>query len=75
MSLCTHRIILFLDEWLGIALCLYLWRTGDYVALAVVAPLFTLFVYVIGYRKYWRLERVHLRLLRRAAEKISNPNE
>ena len=72
MSLFTRRAFLFLDEWLGIALCLYLWRTGDYAALGIVMPLFVLFVYVIGYRSYWKLERTHHRLLRRAAEKVSD---
>lgn len=51
-----RRIVLAVDEWLSIALLLYLWRTGDRafwpVLLCVIVG-----VYVIGYGTQWWAER------------------
>lgn len=54
MSPLARRAFIAIDEWLGIFLCVYLWRVEDYVALAVFAPLFVVAVYVISYPSHWR---------------------
>lgn len=57
MTPLQSRLTLMVDEWLGIALCLWLWRQKDYTALAVAATGLVVFVYLVGYPMHWKLER------------------
>lgn len=53
MTPAIGRLFLFLDEWIGIFLLLYLWKTGETLLFAVFLPLWAIAVYVIGYRRQW----------------------
>jgi hypothetical protein len=64
MTAWRRRLVLAVDEWLSIALLLYLWRTGDR-AFWWVLGLVVLGVYVIGYSTQWWAERREERLLPR----------
>lgn len=66
------RIFLFLDEWFGIALAVYLWIRVGWpleLLLALVLSGLVLFVYIIGYATQWRLEKQERRCRYRAIHK------
>lgn len=56
MTAWRRRKVLAVDEWLSIALLLYLWKTQD-PAFWPVAGLVVLMVYVVGYGTQWLAER------------------
>lgn len=53
MTQWQHRLFIFLDEWLGIILWIYLYEKGD-KAFVIVFPAWIIMVYGIAYRSYWR---------------------
>jgi hypothetical protein len=55
MSPFQRRLFVAVDEWLGILLCLYLWRTND-PAFWWVFGTFVTMVYVISYPWLWWTE-------------------
>lgn len=56
MTPLQRRLFILVDEWLGIALCLYLWKTHD-VLFPYVLTMFLVAVYGISYPLHWWAER------------------
>lgn len=63
MTLFQRRLFVFADEWLGIVLCVYLWKTND-PAFWPVFVAFVVLVYVVSYPLLWRYESKYERLER-----------
>jgi hypothetical protein len=47
-----QRLFILVDEWLGVALCLYLWKTDDRAFWPVLIT-WAVLVYAISYPWYW----------------------
>jgi hypothetical protein len=52
MTKIQARLVIMADEWLGAALCLYLWRMHDEAFWPVLSIWATL-VYLVSYPLYW----------------------
>ncbi len=53
MTKLQARLIILADEWLGIALLTFLWRSGDREAFWWVLSTWTILVYGVSYPLYW----------------------